>query len=226
LDFWVEAVESFGAAPVVVLPMRNPLEVASSLLVRDRMDLSVGQLLWLRYVLDAEYASRRLRRVFLLYEDLLSDWQSVADKLSEKLGIAWPNRLSATQKIEALVSPAKRHHRADDPSIFGAKSVSPWVQSTFEILARWARGEIRESDMHDLDRIKSAFDEAASSFYRPVLAANQSRIEARDLRIKLIARERALQQLERSTSWRITAPFREVSRAVRSVLHKRGRKAR
>ncbi len=35
LGFWVEAIEIFGATPLVVSPIRNPLEVAASLETRD-----------------------------------------------------------------------------------------------------------------------------------------------------------------------------------------------
>ncbi len=64
LSFWIEAVGHFGAEPVIVLPIRNPLEVAASLEARDGIHVSIGQLLWLRHVLEAERVSRNLPRVF------------------------------------------------------------------------------------------------------------------------------------------------------------------
>ena len=56
--FWLDALEAFDADPLVVLPVRNPLEVAASLARRNDFDPSLGQLLWLRHVLDAEHATR------------------------------------------------------------------------------------------------------------------------------------------------------------------------
>ena len=53
LRFWIDAVETFGARPVVNCPFRNPLEVVRSLKSRDRNDgrsIDYILLLWLRHV--------------------------------------------------------------------------------------------------------------------------------------------------------------------------------
>jgi hypothetical protein len=223
LNFWIEAVRRFGATPVVVIPIRNPVEVAGSLEVRDGIHLCLGQLLWLRYVLDAEKASRKLRRAFLRYDDLLSDWQSVADRLGHELGISWPRHPSSAKlEIGEYISPAKRHHRNENLKNFEG----PWVRSTFEILVRWAEGRINGADNLMLDQIRSDFDEASLTFIRPIataIAADRSskksttKLEA-DFKAKLAAHERALQEIKNSTSWRLTAPLRALSRCVRKIL--------
>ena len=76
LGFWIEAAEVLGASPLVVSPIRNPLEVAASLEARDGMDPSIAQRLWLRHVLDAEAASRHLKRSYVRYDDLIGEWQA------------------------------------------------------------------------------------------------------------------------------------------------------
>ena len=43
LEFWIEVVGALGARPLVVLPIRNPFDVASSLQDRDSIDPFVGQ---------------------------------------------------------------------------------------------------------------------------------------------------------------------------------------
>ena len=80
LDFWVRAVTNFGAHPVVVAPVRNPLDVAASLETLDGRDPSIAhvpQLLWLRYVPTREQASRPLTRAFLRYEELVENPHAV-----------------------------------------------------------------------------------------------------------------------------------------------------
>src|SRR5690606_20636375 len=81
LPFWIEVLEGFGAIPHVVCPIRNPLEVAASLKSRNGTDASLGQLIWLRHVLEAEIASRDLPRAFIRYKDLLHGWRSVTLRL-------------------------------------------------------------------------------------------------------------------------------------------------
>ena len=64
MPLWLGALEEIGATPHIVLPLRNPLEVAASLRGRDeKTDLTARSLLmWLRYVLDGERYSRGYAR--------------------------------------------------------------------------------------------------------------------------------------------------------------------
>lgn len=229
LSFWIEAIDNFRATPVIVLPIRNPLEVAESLRARDKIDTSIGLLMWLRHVLEAERASRDLPRVFFCYGDLLSGWQSVVAKLGQRLGIAWPNSIaSVALEIDTFVSPTKRHHRVEDSNIVGSLGISPWIQSTYEIFVRWARDDVRETDRTELDRIRAVFDEAAPIFGRPVFtsqerAANlkaQMSAQARQYKAKLAARDRIIERLEASPGAWIRAPLRAISRAIRFLLRK------
>ncbi len=64
LPLWVGIVRTFGVSPFIVSPIRNPLDVALSLEKRNGIDLSIRHLIWLRHVLDAERASRALRRAY------------------------------------------------------------------------------------------------------------------------------------------------------------------
>ena len=161
LGLWAEAIEAFGALPLIVSTIRNPLEVAASLETRDGMDPSIAQLLWLRHVLDGEIASRNMKRCYVRYDDLLEDWRAVADKLGDEIGVAWPRRLREVEtEIEAFLSPAHRHHVEKDEDVFRNPDLSQWIMSSFDIFSRWARGKSRKSDTADLDGIRAAFDEA------------------------------------------------------------------
>ena len=169
LPFWREALTAFGAEPHIVLPIRNPLEVAGSLRERDTIDPSVGLLLWLRNVLEAESASRTLPRAFVRFEDLLRNWQPLADGMGRDLGLAWPRRsTSANLEIEGGLKPSARHHVQEDSAALDSPELSRWVESTFEILDRWTRDELRTSDRESLDATRAAFDEAGAAFARPI----------------------------------------------------------
>ena len=162
MTFWVEAARAFGAQPVVALPIRNPWDVAASLQVRNHIDPSVGQLIWLRHTLEAEADSRALRRTCLRYEQLLSDAQAVVDRVGSDLGVSWPSpsRADRETKIAEFLSPDLHHHKSEDAFALSNPDLSDWVKESFGILDRWARGEVRDEDRPNLDRIKDAFDEA------------------------------------------------------------------
>jgi hypothetical protein len=175
LPFWTEVLDGFGATPLIVCPLRNPLEVATSLEARNQLDPSIGHLLWLRHVLDAEVASRGLKRAYVRYDDLVECWQDVVDRLSDSLGVGWPRRSrTADQEIQQFLDQALRHHVRKDSSVLRNSSLSQWIRSSFEILDRWTKDDVRDTDRSELDRIKSDFDSAAIAFRHPVAVGREA----------------------------------------------------
>ena len=169
LPFWKEALDRIGAVPVVALPVRNPLEVAESLRVRDKIDTSIGVLIWLRNVLDAEAGSRGSPRAFIRYSDLLTNWKSLATRLGSELEVAWPRQSTTTElEIESFVAPAIRHHAYDDARVQDDPLISRWVKTVFEILNRWAVGEVQRADAGALDSVRLAFNDSVQNFSRPI----------------------------------------------------------
>ena len=169
LDFWIDALADCGVDARIAVPIRNPLEVAASLEARDTIDPSVGLLLWLRHVLDAERACRAHPRAFVRFESLLDSWQPLADAMGEAFGVAWPKRSTAAGlEIESHLPPTGRHHVRDDASLPKSADVSRWVAETFEIVDRWTRADVRETDTGRLDAVGATFDEAAAVFGRAV----------------------------------------------------------
>jgi len=71
-EFVVPAIQMMPAELKVIIPFRNPLEVMASLEKRNGLSKPQGALIWLRYVLDAEFGSRGLDRAFIPYEDYLN----------------------------------------------------------------------------------------------------------------------------------------------------------
>ena len=185
LPFWIEALETFGAEPRVVLTIRNPLDVAASLKHRDGINDSCGYLIWLRHVLEAESGSRKLRRACLRYETLLSEPHAVMDRLGRDLDVSWPKRASvhAHTEIDRFLSPELHHHHSDDAAFLTNPVLSRWLGQCFELFNRWSRGEVCETDVALLDRIRSAFDEATPLFSRYIADCDQA-VAERDGRIE------------------------------------------
>lgn len=92
--FWLDVLDTAGVRPAIIMPIRNPLEVAESLFRRNGFDPALGHLLWLRHVLEAEAGSRGWPRFHTSFESLLTGWSSLAAAAQDKLGVSWP-RLSA-----------------------------------------------------------------------------------------------------------------------------------
>ena len=176
LPFWAGVLQAFGAEPRILLPVRNPLDVAASLEARDGIHPSLGLLIWLRHALDAEAASRGLKRAFLRYERLLKSPEAQLARLGAALAIVWPKgrSLDAEMGIDEFLSPSLRHQRREDASLLENAKLSHWLRSSFEILNRWARDEARPVDQAALDRIRSAFDEALPAFGRALVSQRRA----------------------------------------------------
>ena len=189
LSFWIDVVRNFGAEPLIVLPLRNPLDVAASLERRDAIDPSLGGLIWLRHVLDAELDSRNVSRAWLRYERLLSEPQAQIDRLSNDLNVSWPRRSSVKVELEIdqFLSPELRHHHSEDKTLLANLKLPHWIRASFEIFDRWTRGTTQETDKATLDRIRLALDEATPAFSRAMIA-NQMTLSKRDKQVEELNR--------------------------------------
>ncbi|KIM07001.1 MAG: hypothetical protein KU28_07440 [Sulfurovum sp. PC08-66] len=95
----------------IILPYRNPLEVANSLKKRDAMPLEKGMLLWAYHFLMAEKFSRGFERVFVNFDELIVNASDVIDTISSKLALDFVDKFNQNKKeIEAFLEPSLKHH--------------------------------------------------------------------------------------------------------------------
>lgn len=149
---------------VVVLPVRNPLEVALSLQRRDNFALEKSIRLWLRHVLDAEYYSRGIPRCFLSYEELLRDWRRQVERVCQQTGVALPNRFENTgTAVDQFLTEELYHERASSDETQYDGELSQLARHTYRVfLEICARGESQEL-LDRLDNARAEFDEHCRS---------------------------------------------------------------
>jgi hypothetical protein len=164
VPFTLSVLAGLNISPVAILPLRNPLEVASSLRRNRDFALSKSLLLWLRHVLDAEYHSRQLPRYFLPYEKFLLDWRGDMDRAAAKIGVTWPARSDVSEvKIEQFLTRDLHRERASVDEIRQHPEVPPIIRETYGLLTEITeRGEA--PDLLDrLDRLRWFFDEVCEA---------------------------------------------------------------
>ena len=100
-----------------VFSFRNPLEVAFSLMQRDKFPLVSGLQLWLRNVTESLVSTEGLKRHFLFYEDLLSDFENELGRLAKFLGIEEvpDDRMKA---VREFTEDSLRHNRKSLEELF------------------------------------------------------------------------------------------------------------
>ena len=185
LPFWKEALARFGASVRIVVPLRNPMEVAASLKKRDAIDAPFAILIWLRNVLDVEADSRDLHRAFVDYDGLLQNVQASADRLAAKLDLRWPSSSKrARSAVAASLKPALRHHHEADADMTAGPSA--WANVAFEIIKRWTEDDERGTDADKLDHLRELLDAAADEFALPLALGirNGQRAKALDDRVE------------------------------------------
>ena len=172
VPFWLSVLESVNAQPLFIIVYRQPLEVAASLNSRDRIVPAHSLLLWLRYVLDAEYETRGCRRAFLSYEGLLRNWRTALSRVSDDLEIGWPQLThEAAVQIEATLSDRYRHHSFSSDELMARPDILDWVKQTYEALELGDSGA-KATGM--LDEIRNQLDVADRAF-GPILAEERLR---------------------------------------------------
>ena len=181
VPFWSGAIGDFGADLASIHVVRNPLEVAASLRVRDEFAPAKSFLLWLRHVLDAEVATRGQRRTFVAYEDVLKDWRPELARIAADLGLDWPrNSHEAHLEIDQFLSSGYRHHEWHWEDLDARPDVVAWVKDAYEAVLSATRGSDDLSAR--LDVIRKELDDADTAYGPLVAQANslQSEIATRD----------------------------------------------
>ncbi|WP_217575895.1 class I SAM-dependent methyltransferase [Mesorhizobium sp. GbtcB19] len=146
-----------------LLPIRNPLEVAYSIERRDGFPVAGSLLVWLRHVLDAELHSRHMPRSFLLYEDLLADWQGQLTKASRAIDLAWPIRPEqAGSDVESFLSQELHHQRCTVDQLRDHRDAPPIVADAYAILRAMARDGDSQDLRDQLDGIRVKLDSASA----------------------------------------------------------------
>ncbi|WP_028578953.1 sulfotransferase family protein [Desulfogranum japonicum] len=95
----------------IIIPYRNPVEVAMSLHKRNNFSFEKGFLLWCYHLLYAEKYSRNCCRVVLEYEKLLSHTEETLRYISREIGVDFITKYNERRgQVEDFLDPQLRHH--------------------------------------------------------------------------------------------------------------------
>lgn len=177
---FLEALDEAGFETRVILPIRNPLEVAASLEKRTGLwsaerSRTYAILLWLRHVLDAEAATRNRPRTFVSYNDLLDDWRSTLEALTRRLAITWPKTGDEiAPSVQSFLTIDGRRNRSSVDEVLLNPDFRHWTASAFEALLSLEQDSTKKDSLATLDRIRSELNHAT-----PVIARLYEDFKAR-----------------------------------------------
>ena len=221
LPFWLDVMSDNGYTPRLIVPLRNPLEVAQSIAARNGIDPYYNQLLWLRHVLQAEADSRGVKRFFCSYDELLNDWQGLLNRAGRSLGVSWPRRSAkVSDEIDAFLAPHLRHHSLPDPTRSESDAVLEWVKIAYGVLRRWGETDEDEEGKVALDAVRAELDAGVRNFGRLIYRGQKSSKAAAELRQTshvLEVEVVRLQELERELHGAIAGKDKEIRSSLERI---------
>lgn len=164
---WDEALKTSGYQPLVLTPLRSPIEVAGSLSKRDGFSETRGLLLWLRHVLDAEAATRQTPRHFFYWSDFLTDWRAELSRATERLGSSLPGWSDFTAQAVDTFLDVQLRRSVHDHKI--PSHAPEWIKQAWDALKALQQDPSSSAAQETLDNIRTEFDSTAR-IYGPALA--------------------------------------------------------
>lgn len=164
VPFWHNVLINLDITPLYIHTHRNPDDVAASLHRRDGMPSGVAKVIWLRHMLDAEYATRGMRRCFVSYESLLHNWRQGIQEIQSRLDIVFPKTIRKASKIidGFLSKDLRRFRHAEErlPDFEEFLNGDKIIQSIFD---RWIVEE-NKADYERIDESRYALDQSVQFF--------------------------------------------------------------
>jgi len=184
LPMWLEILDDLAIEPVVVIPVRNPLEIAASLEVRDRFPPAKSLLLYAHGCLETELGSRSRRRFFVRYEQLLDDWRPFADRLAEAAGshLLAP-RAEQADAIDRFLTAGLRHHCYGRADLSETRDIAAIVVDIFDRMSEASDSGDETELRQSFDRLRETLAEAAR-LYRGLVMAERAKAEEERTRLQ------------------------------------------
>lgn len=208
--FWIDLLSARDVRALPIITFRNPIEVAASLNRRDHMPTTLGLLLWLRHVIDAERATRGMPRAFVNYEDMLEDWRVTIADVRARLGIRWPRFSRAIElEIDDWIDLSLHREIAPSKAALSRQDVAEWVRRIHSVLLQISQEGESTAAHRIFDAVAFEFDKSSAVF--GVLTKNlenvamEATIEAGRLTEALVS----LSQRERSADAKANKLWRD-----------------
>jgi hypothetical protein len=164
LPLWDEIFAALDIDPRYIYCVRDPHQVAASLLARDGIEVRDTEYRWMVYNSHAVLGIGARSTCIIPYDDWFSEDGKNVARLASCVGIAWPPKRSSLESLFAsIVNPQLRHHEGTPQGGTGYLSSDTLYR---HILASVPRGHFNQ-DALDTTAAFVSFEE----FIQPILAS-------------------------------------------------------
>ncbi|MGV8921324.1 MAG: glycosyltransferase [Pseudomonas sp.] len=160
---WRDVSQATGVRLVAVVMVRHPLEVAESLRRRDNFSVVRANLLWMRYILDAERDTRGWPRLFIAYDHLLKDWRAEAERIEASLALPLSRiKRNAEGGLDVFLDSSLRNHKVASGD-YDQSPVEALSLELYTLLMRCIGGEVVDAQDH-FDNLSQRFETVAAPY--------------------------------------------------------------
>lgn len=111
MPLWTEILKEICAAVVCVFVVRNPIDVAQSLVARNNFSTEKAYRLWLMHNLSALNNVLNVKTVFISYESFLKNWKIELKRSVGLLDIPWTGEEdNLFHKMNDFIDPSLQHN--------------------------------------------------------------------------------------------------------------------
>lgn len=179
VPLWTGCSNDLGLPHSHLMMLRHPAEILASARrwYGDWQTDASRAAAWLNVMLETERSTRGARRVFVPYEDLLTDWHGEIDRIGETLDLPLLRHRDRDRlaKVGEFVDPSLRRSRVGWEELDVPASVRDMAEDVWGRLQQLAAPNSEPQDVHGaLDAARSAY----VSLYRDAEAIAQSSVTA------------------------------------------------
>lgn len=163
LPLWREVLAKSETDLAFLFVVRNPLEVAGSVMRRDGVPFSKALGIWFHHNIVALKDAAGLPAVFLSYEKLLDSWEPELRRCAAGLGLDWPkDEARFREAMNMFIQPGLRHNRSSSEQL---KTLPAPVRELYQLLLEAGTLPVYDNRFEEqINRLHREFHEYASFF--------------------------------------------------------------
>lgn len=183
---WEEALKQLKIQVKIILPYRNPFEVAKSLKTRNAFSTEKSLMLWSKYFYHAEFYSRNHERIFVDFALLVTNLSEQIKRIESFLGIKKDDKT----EIEQFIDSALKHKNISYSNI--KESIPAFVRDIVLLMKNQALDEVK---YNVFDQLREELLATANIFCAADVLDDLDR--CKELQVKIAQLEQKEQLLEK-----------------------------
>ncbi|WP_221074908.1 sulfotransferase family protein [Agarivorans aestuarii] len=194
LPFWLRVLKNVNCDVNYLLMVRNPEEVAASLMKRDGFSKEKGLMLWLNYNFSAFLNTCESNRLIIDFNELLNSPESVREKISDRFHLSLESASNSS-----FIEKKLRKQVASNSSRKGY----------LEQLAQKLYVAILSDDKFSVEALECEYNEYLDKF-PVVLIEHLEKVQASETHFRCL-----FEEAYQSISWKLSWPLRVIEKKLK-----------